>query len=153
MDVTFDWLPVAAFIEEPNILELYQMAHDEFEFTRQMPLAVDFDRMLEADRQGRYRIWAVHKKEGLLIGFIEFYLGPTFHNKTMLYAENGGHYCHPEYRTGWLWIRMWRTAETALRGLGVDVISAHDNPVRPLNVFFKRLGYVEAGMNYGKVLR
>jgi hypothetical protein len=152
VDVTFDWLPVAEFLEEPNVWELMEQEYDEFEkYRRKIPMAVDFERMLEAERQFRYRMWAAHK-EGLLIGFIEFHLGPTFHNKIMLYAQDGGYYLTPEFRDVFVYLKMWRTAENALRDLGVQVILAHDNVVRPVAPIFKRLGYDPVGVAYLKIL-
>jgi len=110
VDVNFDWLPVSEFLEEPNVWELMEQEYYEFEkYHRQIPMAVDFERMLEAERQFRYRMWAAHK-DGLLIGFIEFHLGPTFHNRAMLYAHDGGHYLSPEFRDVFTFLKMWRTA-------------------------------------------
>lgn len=152
MDVTFDWLPVAQFLEEPNVWELMEQEYYEFEkYHRQIPMAVDFERMLEAERQFRYRMWAAHQ-DGLLIGFIEFHLGPTFHNRSMLYAQDGGHFLAPEFRDVFTFLKMWRTAEEALRELGVQVILAHDNDVRPVAPVFKRLCYQPVGTVYLKVL-
>jgi hypothetical protein len=150
--VTFGWLPVAQFLEEPNVWELMEQEYDEFEkYRRQIPMAVDFDRMLEAERQFRYRMWAAHK-DGLLIGFIEFHLGPTFHNRSMLYAQDGGHFLSPEFRDVFTFLKMWRTAEEALEELGVEAILGHDNVMRPVPAVFKRLGYEPVGTVYLKVL-
>jgi hypothetical protein len=151
-DVAFGWMSVRDFLEEPNVQELMEQEYDEFETRRkQIPMAVDFARMLEAERQFRYRMWGVHKS-GLLIGFIEWHLGTTFHNNTMLYAEDGGHYLAPEFRNVFVYLGMWRSAEEALKELGVGAILAHENVVRPEKPVFKRLGYEPVGTVYLKVL-
>ena len=153
MDVNFGWMAVKDFLEEPNLSELLEQGYSEFErYRRQIPLAIDFDRMLEAESQFRYRMWGAHNSDGLLMGLIEFHLGPTFHNKTMLYAQDGGYYLSPEFRDPFVFLKMWRTAEEALRDLGVQVIFAHDNVARPVDPIFKRLGYDLVGKAYLKVL-
>ena len=152
MEVTFGWMSVSDFLNEPNVRELMEQEYDEFETRRkQIPMAVDFGRMLEAEAQFRYRMWGAHK-DGLLIGFIEFHLGPTFHNKTMLYAQDGGYFLAPEFRDTFVFLKMWRSAEEALKDLGVSCVLAHDNVVRPVAAIFRRLKYDPVGTVYFKVL-
>lgn len=152
-ELWFGWQNVADLMAEPNIRELILAQYEEFEgFSDKIPLAVDFDRMLEAERHFRFRVWAA-KSDGLLIGIIEWHLQTTFHNKSDLYAFDGGHYVLPEFRdNGWTFLKMWRSSLVALQDLAVRVVVAHDNPARPLTPFFKRLGFQPGGSLYMKVL-
>jgi hypothetical protein len=70
------------------------------------------------------------------------------------FAFDAGHYLAPAFRDmqARLGFRMWRTAEIALRKMGVRFVMSHDNISRPLMPFFVGLGYAPLGGLYLKAL-
>lgn len=147
----FGWEPVAVLLAEPNIRELILEQWEELAANKTVPLDPDFERMRALERLGLYRAWAA-RRDGLLIGLIEFTVTPPLHHRGTTYAFDGGHFLHPEARSPFLWLRMWRAALDALRGLGVRVVMAHDNPRRPLDRAFARLGFTPGGRLYWREL-
>ena len=150
--VSFGWEPVETLINEPNATELVRAQYDEFtRLPEDIQLDPDVGRMLASEKAGVYRVWAA-RRDGMLIGWIEFVISPGWHNKSVRFAFDGGHYLAPEFGSTHTALKMWRSALVALEALGVRVVTAHDNPVRPLDAFFRRLGFDPGGKLYVKVL-
>jgi hypothetical protein len=140
---------VRDLLAEPNARELVLDQHDEL-MGLPLPLEPDVGRMTAGEERGVYKIWSC-RRDGLLIGFIEFHISPTFHHRSTLFGIDGGHYTHPSFCTAWQHLRMWRSGIEALKALGVKVVLAHDG-LRPMDAFFKRLGFQPAGQMYARVI-
>jgi hypothetical protein len=152
LPITFGWASVTDLLDEPNLRELAREQHEEFGgLPDTIPLDVDVEKMLALEKLGVFKVWTA-RQDDLLIGFIEFHVSPTLHHRTTLFAIDGGHYLLPEFRDIFVHIKMWRSALTALQGMGVAAVLAHDNPRRPLGAFFRRLGFDPGGSLYFKVL-
>lgn len=150
-DLIFGWEPLDDLLAEPNVRELLLLQYEEFGGLREdIPLDPDIGRMREAEKLGVFRLWAA-RRDGRLVGFIEWHISPTFHHRSTLYAIDGGHFVHPD-EGAWTWLRMWRAALAALLELGCRVVLAHDNPHRPLDRAFDRLGFQPAGSLYVRTL-
>lgn len=150
-DITCGWEKLEDLLAEPNIRDLLEAQWEELAGLKdKIALDPDIKRMRQAEALGVFKIWA-GRRDGLLVGFIEWHVSPTFHNRSTLYAIDGGHYCHPEFCDSWSYLHMWREAERALRDMGVGAFMAHDNEARPMPAFFRRLGYQPQGRLYGKV--
>jgi hypothetical protein len=147
----YQWEPVADLFNDTETRDLVREQWEELALNRHIPLAVDVGRLAALERQGLYRIWTM-RRDGLLVGFIEFTLTSPLHHAKTLYAFDGGHFIHPEFRNPFLWCRMWRKALDALAGIGVKMVIAHDNPLRPMTPAFHRLGFWPAGRMYAKEL-
>jgi hypothetical protein len=94
----------------------------------------------------------VARDDGLMIGFIQWMFMRPFAYRGQLWAMDRGHYTDSLYRDIAGAIDMWRSAEVALREMGVDRVMGHDNVKRPLDPFFKRLGYEKMGSMFQKRL-
>lgn len=150
----FGWEPCATIFAEPNLGDLIREYWEELSpFKDRMPLAPDFQRMITMEKAGVFRVWVARSENGLLIGFIGFNVTPHLSYRTTLFAYDAGHYLTPAYRDkGWTGVKMWRTALVGLKKLGVKVVISHDNSLRPLTVFFKRLGFVPMSTTYWKMI-
>lgn len=152
MTLTFAWESVVDLFEEPNARELVLAQYEELDGLKdKIPLDPDFARMRQLEQAGLYKIWAA-RRDGLLVGFIEFTITTTLHHRTTKVAMDGGYFLHPAFCDIWTLGKMWRSAEAELRDMGCMLVMSHDNPSRPLPAFFKRLGYQPAGALYVKVL-
>ena len=138
----FAWEPVAELLKEANLRDLIADYWEELSpHKERLQLAVDYEKMIAWEQAGIYRVWAA-RAEGALAGFIGFQIVPHLNYRHTLFAFDMGHYLSPAYRgKGWAGIKMWATACEALKTLGVKVVIAHDNSVRPLDSFFGRLGF------------
>jgi hypothetical protein len=148
-DLTYGFEFVEHIRKDPDLKTILKAWEDNF--ISFLPPDPNWDRMERAEKAGCYAIW-VARKGRRLVGFIEWHLGPTFHQKSTMYAIDGGHFVTPEHCGTFDWLRMWRLAMEALRELGVQVVIAHDSPARPLNVVFTRLGFAYSGQQFVRAL-
>jgi hypothetical protein len=150
---SYRWEKLSAVLAEPNAADLIRSYVDELSPLRdRLPVDPDWDRLAEMEASGLYRLWAV-RVEGTLAGFISFFVMPHHNYRGVLMAMDAGHYLATCYRDtpGRLGLRMWKTAEVALRELGVRYIMAHDGQ-RSLLPFLLHLGYHPRATLYWKWL-
>lgn len=141
MVVRFSWEKLEVLLSEPNCRELITDYWTELWFYKEIPVDVDWPRLLHFEREGIFKVWAA-RVDGTLAGFVSFYIQPYVLAKTTILALDGGHYLSPVFRDrrDRLGYRMWKTAMAALKAEGVKIIMAHDNALRPLMPFFLSLG-------------
>ncbi len=147
---SFGWSPLSEIFREPNWRDLILDQWIELSPLPDEP-NIDFDAMYAAEAAGVFRVWVV-RNDGLMIGFIQWMFHRPFAYKGQLWAMDRGYYVDCLFRDTATAIAMWRTAEAALREMGVSVILGHDNEKRPLGPFFKRLGYDRISSMYLKRL-
>ena len=135
------WERLEFLLTEPSIRDLITGYWEELSPIPHMKLDIDWQRLLDQERAGIYRIWTA-RVNGTLAGFVAFYVQTHSHYRTALVAIDGGHYLDPAFRdkgmVGW---RMWRSAKAALIEEGVSFVMTHDNAKRPLMPFFLALGF------------
>ena len=137
--LSFGFERLEILLREPGIRDLIENYWQELSPFPDLPLDIDWARLLRHEAEGIYRIWTA-RVNGTLAGFVAFYVQTHMYHKTVLAAVDGGHYLAPDFRgngmVGW---RMWRSAKAALIEEGVRFIMAHDNAKRPLLPFFLAL--------------
>ena len=138
--VRFSWEKLDVLLAEPNVRELITEYYEELWFYPDIPVDIDWQRLLRDEAQGIFRVWAARVNR-TLAGFVTFYVQTHVCAKTVLFAVDGGHYLAPAFRDrGMLGWRMWRSAARALKVEGVVIGMFHDNAKRPLLPFFLMLG-------------
>lgn len=142
---------MAVIFREPNWRDLILDQWIELSPLPDLEPDIDFEAMFAAEAAGYFRVW-VARSDGLMIGFIQWMLHRPFAYKGQLWAMDRGYYLDCLSRDTGTAIAMWRTAEAALREMGISVILGHDNVNRPLDPFFKRIGYQKMGSMYLKRL-
>ena len=124
-DLVFGWEPVARLLEEPNLDEMLRAHWEELSAHKEeMPLDVDYQRLVDYDDQGIYRVWTARDGD-TLVGYIAFYVYVPPHHRRTLIAVDDGYYLDPAHRRGWVGVRMWRAALDALAQLGVIGVIGH----------------------------
>ena len=156
--LTFGWEPVARLIEEPNLAELVRAHWEELSAHKEeMPLDPDWNRFVEYNEAGFYRVWTA-RADKTLVGYISFYtFCPPHHCRTMI-AVDDGYYLDPAYRAGWNGIEMWRTALDALAEIGVIGCIGHSKlhfqaERGGIGALFRRLGFHPTDELWWKTLR
>ena len=146
MSLVFGWEPVARLLEEPNLDEMLRAHWEELSAHKEeMPLDVDYQRLVDYDDQGIYRVWTA-RDDDTLVGYIAFYVYVPPHHRRTLIAVDDGYYLDPAHRRGWTGVRMWRSALDALAQLGViGVIGHHKLHFQKrrggIGAIFRRLGF------------
>jgi hypothetical protein len=145
------WSPLAEVLAEPNAADLIRAYADELSPISDPP-SPDWDAMAAMEGRGEYRIWACYV-EGTLAGYISFLVRPHHNYRGIVAAMDMGHYLSPPYRDtpGRVGLKMWKSAEIALRELGVKYIMVHDGR-RSLLPFLLHLGYNPMATLYLKML-
>lgn len=145
------WSPLAEVLAEPNAADLIRAYSDELS-PLDGPADPDWDLLAAMEARGEYRIWACYV-DATLAGYIAFLIRPHYDYKGIPAAMDMGHYLAPAYRNtpGRVGLKMWKSAEIALREAGVKYIMAHDGQ-RSLLPFLLHLGYNPMATLYFKVL-
>jgi len=138
-------------LAEPNAADMIRSYVEELSPLDE-PADPDWQKLFELETEGAYRIWACYV-DSTLAGYIAFQISPHHNYKGLLLAMDMGHYLSPPYRNtpGRIGLKMWKSAEVALRKLGVYYIMAHGGQ-RSLLPFFLHLGYNPMATLYMKVL-
>ena len=153
MRVSCRWEGLAAVLAEPNAADMIRDYVEELSPLRDVvPVNPDWPRLAALEAEGIYKLWAC-RVDGTLAGFVSFFVMPHHNYAGTLLACDAAHFLAPAFRDrGRIGYRMWRSAEAALRELGVRCIMAHDSAMRPLMPFFLALDFEPRGTLFWKVL-
>lgn len=124
-----------------------------------MPLDPDWQRFIQLEDAGLFRVWAGRTPSGLLVAYLAFFVQPHLHYKSTLTAVEDLFMLSPPYRSGMNGVRLFTTAFEALRELGVNRIILHtkthfkaDREGGGLEILFKRLGFVHSDQIWSRML-
>lgn len=115
-----------------------------------LPLAPDYDGMVERERAGRLLQFTV-RLDGVLVGNLRLFLVRSSHTGTT-FAEEDTLYLRPEHRGGFLAMRLLRYAEAAVIALGVREIRANSKLVNRADVLMRRMGYTAVATQFVKLV-
>jgi GNAT superfamily N-acetyltransferase len=116
-DPVYAWESVSGFLRDG--MEDLLTAHWDT-----IPLAVDWEQYRWLERHGILRAISM-RQAGQLIGYNVFFVRPTLHYSTSLWAVNDVIYLDPDHRKGMAGVRLIRAAEPMLRGIGVQQVLYH----------------------------
>lgn len=156
--ITYRWITLAE-AEALGVSDLVQLHWAEV-VRDGVPLAPDWPQYRRLERLGIYRAVAAIKG-GRLIGYNSFFVQPTIHHATTIFAINDLLYLEPEHRRGLAGALLIRRAEDLLKTLGVRKVLYASKPYldlargstnAKLAELFKRLGYTDAETIHEKLL-
>lgn len=148
-DPAFGWESLESVAADPHWRSLIEQQWRDLANIPDYP-EPDYRQGFHWEKAGSYRIWTARQDQ--LVGFIQWQIIPPLGYRNRLWAFDCGHYVDPRSCDIWVWLAMWRSAEEALRALGVSVVRGHDNHKRPLKAAFRRLGYGPVSTYYQRVL-
>lgn len=146
---TYQVEPYASCVEE--LKKHYQDHYDELSVTKQYPLDVDYEGYFELARTGRL-IVVTCRKNGELIGYIQFIIARNLHYKTMMMACEDIYYLVKSHRTGRTGINMFKFAESYMRSIGINRICYTTKVHLDNSSIFRYLGYSFIEKLYSKML-
>lgn len=156
-EISFGWEPCRTLFGEANWPDLIdEHWHELGLFHKDCPLDPDYERIIKAEEIGLFRAWAA-RSDGLLVGYMGWFVQPHIHYRRTLYAVEDLFLLSAPYRKGLNGYRMFSTALTALKQLGVVRCILHDkvhfaSDRGTLAPFLVRLGFVCTDRLWTKIL-
>lgn len=135
-----------------ELVPLHQQHWNETEGHRHsIPLDVDYEYMINAERSGRFMLFTVRAPNGELVGNCMMYLTRSTHTKKWV-AEEDTIFIREDHRKGRLGIKLVQYVEDVLRGFGITEIRVTVKTVNRVGAMLQRLGYDHTGNQLVKVL-
>jgi hypothetical protein len=141
-----DWL---ANVEE--LKGLIASHDDELGVNKEFPLDPAWG-AYEAQLNAGFLKFITCKEDGVLIGYIIFFVMPHIHYKSMLTAFEDIYFLKKEYRKGRIGIKMFQFAEKVLKGMGVHRLICGTKIHSDNSSLFKYLGFKMTDKIFGKML-
>lgn len=157
MSLTFGWEPCRVLFAEPNLWDLLHAHHEELGVTKEdCPLDPDFQRFIELNEMGLFRVWAARDGK-TLVGYIGWFIQPHLHYRSTLHAAEDLFLLSGSYRKGLAGYRMFTSSLEALRELGVKRCIVHEKAHFEmerggLGRFFARLGFLHTDNLWIRIL-
>lgn len=124
-----------------------------------MRLDPDWQRFIQLEDAGLFRVWAGRTETGLLVAYLAFFVQPHLHYRSTLTAVEDLFMLSAPYRRGMNGVRLFTTALEALRALGVKRIICHskvhfqaEREGGGLEILFNRLGFVHSDQIWSRIL-
>lgn len=112
-------------------------------------LKPDWDRYVDRAKKGEIIAYTV-REDGLLFGYLIFFIGNHIHYTETLWANMDVLFIHPLKRKGTMAARLIRYAEKDLKKMGVHVIGYHIKTSHDIKPLMNRLGYDDTEKIYTK---
>ena len=149
MTITFQ---VESYKDCMDEVKVHYPAHyEELSVTKTYPLDPDYDAYLQLDQQGFLKV-VTCRKDGVLIGYIQFIVTKNLHYKTMVMAVEDIYYLIKEERKGRVGIELFKFAEQYLKSIGVHRICYTTKVHLDNSSIFKYLGYSYIEKLYSKMI-
>jgi GNAT superfamily N-acetyltransferase len=111
----------------------------------------DWDAYLSLHQSGQLGIYTA-RKDKKLVGYFIVVAAPNPHYKDHIFAVNDIIYLDPEYRKGFVVIRLIKFAENDLKALGVSVLAINTKVHKPFDSLMERLGFSLIERVYSKYI-
>lgn len=138
---------ISDYIDE--LTELSKIHYKEVAPYDDIPLNVDWDRLIMLDNHGVLKFYLM-KKAGKLIGYAMFIVGPSMEYKTSIQASLTNIFIHPDHRGRGGKFILWCDAQ--LKKCQVQVVYHHVKFKNDYGLLLDRLGYVIMNIEYSKRL-
>lgn len=149
--------PIPQFAHESSetvIEEILPLLHEhyaEIAHYQDIPIAIDIEAYLKAERQGILRIYTV-RHGGELIGYALFAVKPSIKYSGSLQAQQDVLYLSPAFRKGRVGMRFIQWCDTQLKAEGVQVCYQHVKAAHNFGPMLERMGYELIDHIYGRRL-
>jgi len=134
-------------IEE--LTDLVNLHYEEMRPYDDIPLLVDWHRLIGLERMGVLKLYTA-RKEGVLVGYASFIVYPSMEYSTTLQASLTNIFIHAQHRGRGGAFISWCDEE--LKKLSVKIVYHHVKVKNDYGVLLKRLGYDMMNIEYAKRL-
>jgi GNAT superfamily N-acetyltransferase len=111
----------------------------------------DWDTYLSLYEAGQLGIYTA-RKDKKLVGYFIVVAAPNPHYKDHIFAVNDIIYLDPEYRKGFVGVKLIKYAEKNLKELGVSVLAINTKVHKPFDSLMERLGFSLIERVYSKYI-
>jgi len=137
---------------ESDIKPLLEKHWEEIALNKdRIKLNPDWEAYDKLEREGKLSIFTA-RDAGTLVGYFVVISATHIHYKDHVFASNDIIYLSPEYRKGFVGIRLIKFAEKCLREDGVSVFLINMKEHRPFSKVVERLGFNLTETIYSKFL-
>lgn len=144
-------VPVATVIREMQDAHRRHWEETE-EYRHDAEFRLDYGRVMEVDKQGRYLMIAVeHTPTGTLVGNFGLLMEQCIHTQ-LLSAYEDVLYIEPEHRRGRVGVELIRYAEDVVRRLGARELTLSARTVTKVGPMLERMGFDHFKSLYNKRL-
>lgn len=111
-----------------------------------VPLDPDWEFYVSADMAGVLKLLTV-RDGGALVGYIFTFVRPHPHYASTLFAMVDMFWLHPDYRSGWAGVKLFKEHERKMKELGVSVVCIPEKITffndlgKQVGLLLRRLGY------------
>ena len=116
-----------------------------------IPLDPDWQQYSRLDEINALHIYTA-RNNGLLAGYIVFFVSPAIHHKDYLFAVGDVIYLEPRHRAGLNGVKLLQYAEQSLKEAGVSLISLNTKVDAPIDSLFKRALFKNTERIYTKYI-
>lgn len=116
------------------------------------PLDVDYNKYIELNEHGCFRLFTVRNDEDKLVGYASFFINFNLHYQTWLFASVDVYYIDPDYRNAGVGSQFITEMESWLKSMKVRSVTMMDKLHKSHESFFVKLGYKPVEQLYEKVL-
>ena len=130
-----DWLD-----NLPQLKQVIGEHYEELSVTKEFPLDPAWDKYENLWKQGALKIVTV-KNDGVLIGYIIYFITPHLHYQTCLTAVEDIYFLKKEYRKGRVGLKMFKFADALLKEQGVNRVIYNTKVHLDNTALFEYMGY------------
>jgi hypothetical protein len=134
-----------------GLKEIIGAHYDELSVNKQFPLDPAWEHY-EAHLNAGSLKFITCKEDGVLIGYIIYFVQPHLHYKTMLTAFEDIYFLKKEHRKGRTGIRMFQFAEKVLKEMGVHRVIYSTKVHSDNTSLLEYLGFKMTDKIFGKML-
>ena len=138
MAITYQEEKLTDFLEE--VKPILEQHYDEISVTKNFPLSPDYVAYIQMQELG-FLTCVTCRKDGVLIGYIAFFVRPHLHYLTCKTAVEDLYFVQKEHRQGMVGIKLFKKAEEILKAKGVQRIILSCKTNLDHSKIFEHLGY------------
>lgn len=139
---------------EPELCAIYPRHYEELTSNPDIPLRPRYD-VYERLAANDMLLLVTVRDGSKMVGYFLGIVAPELHYETCLSCTTDIFFVEEDYRQRpgeWVGVRMFRTAEAALRQRGVMLWRAASKDHRPSTVLLRRMGFKPSDTSYSKRL-
>lgn len=122
-----------------QVNEMLSAHHNEASNYQDLVLNPDFEMYKQANKKGLFRIYCC-LDDNQIVGYLTYLIFTHIHYKHKLIANQDIYYLKPDYRKGFIAVKLFKFAEKHLKSLGISYVQYSTNTKQDRSKLFEFLG-------------
>ena len=150
MSITYQQEPLCKVVSEIN--ELLSLDWEEVgRFGDLYPLEPDWELYQVIEDNGSLRVFTA-RDDKILVGYFTVVSSPSLHSKGKLIASNDVIFLHPNYRKGFVGVKLFKFAEKCIKEDGFQQLQVSYTERFDISPILSMLGYTKVETKFEKRL-